>query len=372
MTKVVFENATIRDVIGKAARVAPTKGTAFDKANGIVMEVDPQNNQIVVRATNTEIFYMEIADAVSIEGDPKVWRIPSVVVDGVCNKLTIQSGKTVEFDDSDSNVLVLKSGRMVAKMRLMDPTYFPQWEAFDPSILSPVDNFAARIQQVQWAASKNGNPPVTGVHLDGERMSATDQFRAAITPCVIEHLVEPVTIPASIFAPLMKHLGEVKLGQEEGMLLIMPDDSTQIKTVVYPDKFPKVEKAMKRDETQAVITKKAYLIEMIERAMVMGQRDRTPVLKMIFGWSELAVMMEDQEIGLLGDVVDIPNQAQHERHTIGITPDTLTAALQSAPNEDVTIYYHFGKPMKPVRLDGGSGYEVLIMPRNLEKSADNE
>lgn len=371
MTKVTFENATIRDVIGKAARVAPTSGTNFDKANGIVMEVNPEANQIVVRATNTEIFYMEVTDSVSMEGTRKTWRIPSAVIQGVCNKLPIKSGSTVEFDDDDSNTLVVKTGRMVAKMRLMDPNYYPTWTAFDPATLSPVDNFAARIQQVQWAASKNGTPPLTGVHLDGERMSATDQFKAAITPCVIEHLVEPVTIPASIFAPLMKHLGEVRLGQEQGMLLVMPDDSTQIKTVVFPDKFPLIHKVMKRDEPFSVTIRKTAVVEMVERAMVMGQRDRTPILKVILGWSEFAVMMEDQEIGLLGDVLDIPGQATHDRHMLGMTPDTFTDALNAAPNEEITFYYHFGMPMKPIRLDGGSGYEVLIMPRNLEKSADD-
>lgn len=370
MTKVTFENATIRDVIGKAARVAPTKGSAFDKANGIVLDIDANKQEVIVRATNTEIFYMEIADVVSIEGASKTWRIPSTVIDGVCNKLPITSGKTVDFDDSDSNTLVVKSARMVAKMRLMDPSYFPVWDPFDPAELSPVDNFAARIQQVQWAAAKDGSPPFSGVHLNGIHMAATDRFKVGMTPCEIPHLVSPVTIPASIFSPLMKHLGEVKLGQSEGLLLVMPDDSTQICASVYIEAFPPIERAMKRDETHAVFTKKDYLTEMIERTMVMGQRDRTPLLKMILGQEEIAVMMEDQEIGLLGDVVEVPGQATHERHMIGLTPDSMTSALQAAPNEEVTLYYHLGKPMKPIRIDGGSGYEALIMPRNLEKTGN--
>lgn len=373
MTRVQFENATIRDSIGKAARVAPTKGSAFDKASGIIMEVDVPNNQITIRATNTEIFYMEIVDCVEIEGEASViWRLPSSIIDGVCSKIPIQSGKTVNFDDKDSNQLIVTTGRMVAKIRLSNHEYYPHWEAFDPAHLSAVENFAARIQQVQWAASKNGTAPLTGVHLDGSHISATDRFKAAVTPCSIPHLVEPVTIPASIFSPLMKHLGDVKLGQESGMLLIMPDETTQIRTVIFPDKFPPIQASLKRNETHAVILKKTALIEMVERTMVMGQRDRTPLLKIIIGWSEFAVMMEDQEIGLLGDVFDIPGQATHDRHTIGMTPDAFTQALQAAPNEDVTFYYFDQMPMKPIRLDGGSGYEVLIMPRNLEKSAENE
>ena len=82
MTKVVFENATIRDVIGKAARVAPTKGSAFEKSNGLLMEVDPDGPEVVLRATNLEIFYMEIADVVSIEGPARTWRLPATVISG--------------------------------------------------------------------------------------------------------------------------------------------------------------------------------------------------------------------------------------------------------------------------------------------------
>lgn len=370
MTTVTFENATIRDVIGKAARIAPTKGSAFDKAAGILIEVDAGRGEVVVRSTNLEVFYMEIVDTVSIEGDSVRWLIPSQLLDGICAKLPITSGATIAFNQ-DGAQLKLATGRMRANIRLMDPTYYESWPPFDPSALSPVSDFGARLEQVQWAASKNNLPPVTGVHLDGEVAAATDSFRVAVTPCGIPQLHEPVTIPASIFAPLMKSLGEVSVGQEDGQLLIMPDETTQIRAVIFAQEYPKVRKVFKRDETNAIMVKKQYLLDMIEQAMVMGQRDRTPILKAIIGLEEFAVLMEDQELGLLGNVMDIAGQATHDRQYIGFTPDNLTAALRNAPNEEVTLFYHFGKPMKPVRLDGGSGYEVLIMPRNLERSADD-
>lgn len=369
MTKVTFENATIRDVIGKASRIAPTKGSAFDKAAGIVIDVDADQNEVTVRSTNTEVFYMEITDAVEIEGASCVWRIPSGLLDGICSKLPITSGATVVFD-GDGPTLKIATGRMRANLRLMDPNYYPEWKPFDPSSLSGVSDFGGRLQQVQWAASKTGTAPLTGIHLNGEVAGATDSYRVAITPCDIPQLYEPVTIPAATFTPLMKSLGEVRIGQEDGQLLVMPDDSTQIRAVIYPQKYPNLPKFIKRDESHACFLKKDHLLEMIEQAMVIGARDRTPLLKAIIGMEEFAVLMEDQEMGLLGNVIEIGGQATHDRHYIGFTPDNLTAALRAAPNEDVTFYYVVGSPMKPVRIDGGSGYEVLIMPRNLERSAD--
>lgn len=369
MTTVTFESATIQDVIGKAARIAPSKGSAFDKAAGIVMDIDVENNEVVVRATNTEVFYMEIIDVVSIVGESTTWRIPSGLLDGICSKLPITSGAEVAFVQ-DGTQLKIQQKRMRATLRLMDPTYFPQWDAFDPSELSPVSDFGGRLQQVQWAASKNGTPPLTGISLSGTHARATDNFRVAITPCDVPQLYEPVTIPAATFTPLMKSLGEVRIGRTENQLLVMPDDTTQIRAIIYGDKYPAIERVFKRDETNAVMVNRDHLLEMIEQAMVMGQRDRMPLLKIILGAEELAVFMEDQEVGLLGNVLEIPAQATHARHYIGVTPDNLTSALKASPNAEVTIYYSDGVSRKPIRIDGGSGYEVLIMPRNLEKGAD--
>jgi DNA polymerase III sliding clamp (beta) subunit (PCNA family) len=375
VTTVTFENATIRDVIGKAAKIAPTKGTAFDKAAGILFEIDHNSNEIIVRSTNTEIFYTEIVDAVSIQlatgqapppSGVEKWLLHSVLLDGICSKLPIASGAQTQFV-ADGPKMILASGRMRANLRFMDPSYYPDWKPFDPAGLTNVSDFGARLQQVQWAASKTGVPPLTGINLDGQLAAATDNYRVAITPCEVPGIYEPVTIPSTILAPLMKALGEVKIGQEDGFLLLMPDDATQIKATIYADKYPKIAAALKRQEPNAIFFKRDHLIDMIDQAMVMGQRDRNPMLKVIIGLEEVAVLMEDQEMGLLGNVMEVAGQAPHERMYVGFTPDNLVSALRAAPNSEVTLYYTDGMPMKPVRLDGGSGYEVLIMPRNLDK-----
>lgn len=370
MTKVTFENATIRDAIGKAARIAPTKGSAFDQAAGIHMEVDAENQEVIVRANNTEVFYMEIVDVVGIEGESCVWLLPSSLLDGICSKLPIASGANVDFE-AHGAMLRIKQKRMVANLRLQDPTYYTMWEAFDPADLSPVSDFGARLQQVQWAASKNGTPPLTGINLNGTHAGATDSFRVAITPCDVPQLYEPVTIPAATFTPLMKTLGEVRIGRTENQLLVMPDETTQVRATIYAAAYPNISKVWTRAETHCVLINRDHLLEMIEQAMVMGQRDRTPILKMILGMEEIALLMEDQELGLLGNVLEVPGQCVHDRMYIGMTPDNITQALRACPNSDVTIWYTEGMPKKPLRLDGGSGYEVLIMPRNLEKSAED-
>lgn len=363
MTKVVFENATIRDVISKAGRIAPTKGSAFDSAAGIMVEVNAEEQQVVVKATDTLIYYMEVADFVSIEGPSVKWRIPSLVIDGICSKLPIQSGKAVTFDDEGSTTLKITSGRMRANVRTIDPQYYPDWDAFDDAELETVPNFGASIQMVQWAASKSGEPPLTGVHLDGEICIATDRFRIAMGPCKASPIYKPVTVPAGIFTPLMKTLGDVRLGIADNMLLVQPDEAIQIRAVIYANEYPKVTAVVKRAEPVGATFRKAGLLEIIDRAMVFAQRDRMPLLKMFIGLEEIAVMMSDKEMGLLGDVIEIPGHAQHDRVLICFTPDNLTGAINNAPNDEITFWYDPAYPLKPIRIDGGSGYEAIVMPR---------
>lgn len=368
MTKITFENAVIRDAINKAARIAPTKGTAMDKAAGILIKIDTTQGKAIVKATNTDVYYMEIVDCLSVEGDDVTWRVNSMIVDGVCSKLPVSSGQTSTFNDEQpgGSTILISSGRMRAHCRILDPSYFPEWGAFDPSLLLPVPDFAARLESVQWAAAKSGEPPLGGIHLTGSQICATDRFKIALAPCDAAHLYKPVTIPAGILSPLMKNLGDVRIGiGDSEELYFMPDDATQIRTVIYANKYPNVPVLMEKNQPpNSVSFKKSSLLEVIERAMVFGQRERIPVLKMILGEEEVAVMMEDQELGLLGDVVETPGQAQHERFTIMLNPNNFTPALNSSPNEDMTMRYTFGNAKKPVRLDGGSGYECLVMPRS--------
>lgn len=363
VTKVVFENATIRDVIGKAGRIAPTKGSGFDKAAGIVMEIDSTAQQIVVKATDTLIFYMEIADFVSIEGASTVWRMPSLVIDGICSKLPITSGKSVTFDDEGGNTIKMTSGRMRATIRTINSDYYPPWDAFEDSDLDTVASFGAAIQMVQWAAAKAGEPPLIGVHLDGEHVIATDRFKIAMAPCKAAPLYKPVTIPTGIFTPLMKSLGDVRIGITENQLLVQPDEATQIRAVIYGHEYPPVAKLIKRNEPNHVTFRKTGLLEMIDRASVFAMRDRTPLLKMFIGLQEIAVMMSDKELGLLGDVLEVPGYADHDRALICFNPDNLTGSLNNAPNDEITFWYDPAFPLKPVRIDGGSGYEALVMPR---------
>ncbi len=356
--KLVFECATIADIIRKAAKVAPTSGNAFDKANGILVTVEA--GEVIVRATNLSIFYLEKVDPVSVDGEGE-WRLPSTVLDGLCSKLPVGTGKEVTFED-DGAYIHLTSGRIRAKIRSSDTSYYPKWEPFDPNDLELVAELGARIKQVEWAADSANDIILSGVHLDGESIVATDRYRIARVPCKAEPIFRPITVPVGIFDPVIRTLGDAAVGISEGQFLVMPDISTQIRASTWGEKYPNLDRAFIRNQEYQVEIKKQDFLDMIARAMVFVGSERFPLLTMYTGREELAVMMSDKEMGLLGDVIELPGQAEHKRIKSLFTPKNLTEAVAASPSEKVTLHYP-ENPLKAIRIDGGSGYEAWVMPR---------
>lgn len=361
MTKVVFETATFADAIKKADKIAPKKGQAFDKAAGIVIEVDPNGPELViVRATNLDVYSMEWVNILEWEGDAKVWRLPALFAQVIAS-LPIGSGKTITLED-DGRQIHMSSGRTKARFYPLDASYFPEWEAFDPDSMFPVTDLGGRMTQVEWAVSKS-EIPITGVYLDGQYAIATDRYRLAAVPLSIPDLETPITIPAGLLGQALKQTGDVQIGVRNGMLQVMPDESTQLKCVIFTEKFPSLSNVMAYEFDTVLKVNKTPLLEIMQRATNFATGDRIPSLKVFIGKEELAVMMNNEEIGLLGDVIDCAGYAQHPRIEVKFTPKNIMDAISQAPNEEIEIHYTLNKAVKLVHIDGGSGYRAWVVPR---------
>jgi DNA polymerase III sliding clamp (beta) subunit (PCNA family) len=247
----------------------------------------------------------------------------------------------------------------------MDASYFPTWKAFDPDKLDIVPDFGARISQVEWAALDDFEASIGGIHLNGESAVATNRFVLAVVPCEAEPIYKPITIPASVLKPVLTNLRDVAIGIDEGRFLLMPDTSTQISTRIFDKEYPDVLKAM-RDRTWPthVSVRKNTLLEIMERAMIFAQRDRSPQMTFMIGKSKIAVMCSDADLGLLGDSIDLDDGvADHSLYKILFTPNNLREAIQAAPSEVIDIFYDPENSNFPFKIDGGSGYTALVMPR---------
>lgn len=373
MTKVIFETATFQDAVSKADRIAPSKGASFDKAAGIVIEITPGTvPPVIIRATNLDVFSMEWVDAVEVTGEKVSWRLPSKLLSQVTSSLPIGSGVTVTLEEvvgkNGNTQLHLTQGRIKARFNMMQVEYYPVWGAFDPDLCHPATDLGGRIAQVEWAAAKS-DPPLSGVHFDGTCCVSTDRYRLATAPVTIPNLKEPITVPAGILGQILKQTGDISVGVDGQQLLIMPDEHTQIRTIVYGAEYPKVKRIMNRNYDCTIMVKKAEILEVISRVSNFSGAERYPVLRCFIGKEEFGMMMSNEDVGLLGDVIELPGQCKHARVEFLFTPKNLSEAIAAVVGDTLQLSYNPEKPEAIFYLDGGSGYEAWVMPRRDAPSA---
>lgn len=365
MTQVIFENAGFAEAVKRADRVAPKKGEAYDKAAGLLLEVNAENSSVTLKSTNLDVYYTEIVNHLGISGESAVWRVSSMLFVALVTKLPIGSDKTVKLS-SDGGTLHLQSGRFKAKLGLMDPTIYPDWGPFPTDSAAPVSSFGSRIEQVAWATDRGeSGAAMTGIRFNGENLAATDRYRLAVVPCEAPHMAgRDLVVPLGVIGPIVKGLGDVSVGLIENFLILMPNPYTQIKCLIYDVQFPPVERVMSRDHEQSIKFDKTGVVEAIGRVITADQKSRMPELRLFIGQGELAMYMEDSSgMDSVGDVVELGSQADHERFEILITPTSLTDALAAAPSERVELHYTVGDRRKILRVSAGSGFESWIVPR---------
>lgn len=366
LTTVTFESGTIADAMKKAGSVAPAKaGSAFDSAAGIVMDIAPGTEApCVVRATDTEVFFIETLDVISAVGDPVRWRLPSQLLANVIGSQAAGTGKTIKFEQMPTGQIKVSSSSMRATINVNGNPNYPTWSPLSSVDFTMAPSFGESVSRVIWAAEKGGLPLLSGFHLDGEFVVATDRYRVARYPMPLPDLKEPITIPAGRIGALLRGTGDILVGVQDDIFVMMPDDYTEIRTVVYGSPYVPVKNIFGIQYTNQMQFSRQDLVERVQRATHFAGSDRAPVLYLYVGRSQLAIMMQNREVGQYGDVIDVPGQAEHDRITLRFTPAMVLDALSNSPSDGITLHYNPAATNKPVKMSGGGGYECWLAPRS--------
>jgi DNA polymerase III sliding clamp (beta) subunit (PCNA family) len=366
---VTFETATFVDAVSKAARVAPTKGAAFDVVAGIVFHVEPE--KVTIRATNLEVSYLETLDTLAVEDvtDRVTWRLPSILLGALASGLPIGSGRSVTLR-SDGSQVVLQSGKTKAKLNTIRLDGYREWDAFDPAGLEPVIGFADRVAQVSWACDKS-MIPITGVHIDGTHLYATDRYRMVRVPLTAP-VIEPITVPLEVLTPLLKSLNEVRIGVgDTGLLHMMPDEHTQMVTTIFDAPYPPIERGMHNGDDSFTVDREA-LKAALTRMVALVKTERYPRVRVDVDPSDgaLALFMEIEGVGDIADEVPITADEHARPAELHFTPGYLLDALDGARKPEVVVHYDADKPTRPTKFEDGDGYECWIVPRKKATPGD--
>lgn len=359
----VFETATLADAVQRAARIAPTKGAAWDKAAGIVIEYDVMDSthHVAVQATDLETTFTRRVPVVDITdaANEVTWRLPSALLNGVLTGLPMGHGHTVTISDTDEKGIVkIKADKAVSKLRTIDVP-FPHIERFDVSSLAPVADFADRLAQVAWCVDTAITAPLCGVHIDGESLVACDRIRAVFVPCKVP-VEEPITASLAQLSDVLKNAEEVSLRAEDARLLVSPDRDTETTTTIYKAPYPNVRGLMRTDFSDVVTIGRAALDTAINRMMVLVKGDRYPTIKLGFSNGSIGIVAEDPEVGRMQDEIECVGGPANTL-VVSFTPQALMGAVNGSGADRIEL--GIGPTnMKAVGVTAGD-YKAVVMPK---------
>jgi DNA polymerase III sliding clamp (beta) subunit (PCNA family) len=361
MRKAIFEVAGLADAVSKANRIAPTKGAAFDRAAGIVVEVNPDAlHPVIIKSTDLDVTYHQVVSVLDM-GDEKVtWRVPAQLFNGVMSTLPIGNSSTVRLADNGDGHLYFLCGKTKAKLRLIAGEY-PHFTPFDADNLATVPGLARRLNQVSWATDDNRTQVLGGIHMDGEYLFACDRQNMAMVPCKVP-VDRPVTAPLSDIASLIKNTSEVAMRAGTKHLELMPDAWTQTTCVLYAADYPNVKQLMKSNQTGQILVVSEALVAALDRMLVLVKAERYPTTTIKIGDGSMYLEMEVPDVGKIADEIEVQGGETHDPFIITFSPDCLKSALAASGREKTTIKYG-PTNLSPIIVEDDNQFLALMMPR---------
>lgn len=371
-TKIVFDNATIADAVNKASRIAPTKGPAFDRASGILIEIDQPSKNATIKSTDLEVTFMQDIPFLEGQGDNVIWRIPSTVLADIVGQLKMGQDNVVEFIDRGDGAIRIKSNRLIAKLAVLDASEFPRnFTKFPAEGMIPAGQLGQRVEQVAWAVDHKSQI-LGGVHIDGKRLIGCNYYTIATIPCEVA-LTEPVTVPLSSVAILLKQGSDVRCRAVEKQFQIMLDEETRTTTTVIAQKFPDINPILREDFIGTISTHRQSFVEALNGIMVLIRQERLPRLRMEINGAGLMKLltfdMEVPDLGRMQNSIDVSTDYL-DIYEAAFAPKMVLDAVSNSRAEQ--IWLDFGHPdpakssLSTIRIRDEHGYQCYVSTKKAD------
>lgn len=361
-TVATFPAAPLADSITKASKIAPTKGAAFDKAAGIVITVSPGTDYCVIKSTDLDTTYLQHVPVLSVNGEHKVWRLPSSMISRLLPQLPMGEGSKIMFIDQEDSFMRLKAGSFMGKMRLIDTDSYPNldWFKFDASEYGEANDFAKKAEQVSWAVNTSPGNILSGVHIDGEKLVACDSYCLALVPCPVP-VQAPITVPLGQLPSLLKSATDVRLRADNSRLYLHLDAETQASSQLLVGAYPPVQNIARDTFSGKISFRKSDLIETLARLVVLVNTDKSPTLEVTLTLDKMRLDITSGD-ERFQDHVSAKAEMSIPSFTWKMSPQYLSNSVGGCRSDEVSIA--FGpKSDLPLLVQDSKGYACWVMPK---------
>lgn len=383
MKTATFDAAHLADSVNKAARIAPSRGAGFDKAAGIVFWVSGTGCQI--QATDLECSYWQnipIAETTGFEGGETVkWRLASTTISKLVSSFPLDTGLKIKLIDNDDSWIRISAGRTKVRIPSIDTDTYPNLAPVSRDGMSDANNFAAKVAQVAWATAKDGL--FSGVHIDGQRLVATDRYTLAIVPCEVA-LSSPVTVPLGSLVALIKDATDAKIKSENNRLELALDAETVAAATLLDDPYPNVMSltAFEKHWVGSTTFSKQIFVETVERMLTIVASEKMPRLVCTVSDDEMILDVDEPDLGKIQETIDCQTlwpegvtcaDLTEQRRSFTVTPSYLKNAVNVCKTGRVNLSFgHRDDPQRsgtvPIIVSDDTGYKAYVMPRQSKGS----
>ncbi len=369
--KVTYSPKDLTRAFDLCNRVAPTaKGGAWDKAAGMVMDIEPSGRTTLL-ATDIDTAVHVVIDAEAITDAPEEttrWRMSSLFLAPFIKKL---SKPIVVEHDGRRNALTFKSGTSKLLVPLMDASEYPDLHM--PSGAAPVDgaNLVSLSERVMWACDGNGKASgsaLSGLHADGVNIVGCRHEGMGVLDVPLD-IEGPITFPAQELIGLVKGFSDIRISADDTKVFLWLSDTDWVSSSLILAPYPAYGKLRRDTYASSVKVNRSALIDCLDRMAIVAAQDRADMPKVV-------VTISKTKFHLKLTIKDVGDS--EESVTISDGPESsfqiafsLGFLMDAVRNVDGNFFeFSFGMkddeargPLSSCRLTDETGWEALLMPR---------
>jgi len=351
--------ALLHEALNRAAKIAPTKGNAMDRAGGIQIEF--KLDEAHIRATDLDVTFYQRIPVVSVEQECTI-RL-SLVVPTFVASLSMDKDQVIRFHRTDGHKIIVQYGKTRTKATIPEITgEYPNVPWYEYDEMSEAAELADKIASVAWAVEADAQGILSGVKIDGEWLEGLSSKNAARIRCDVVS-EEPVVAALKTLVPLIRGGSRMRMRTLPGRLVVALDETTQVTSTTVLGQWPNlVERLEKFEFPNSITIRKTRLTEALKRVISFIRNDRLPTVMVTFTSDSVDVVLTG---AMNGDVQDScamsARSGSEEDVTFIFNPNWILEAIDTFPGASVQI--DFNSALQPIRLsEPSTSYEAYVMP----------